>query len=128
MAGAHRGAARPARRAISPAHPRARDPQARPASSSRRRGGGHRGDLPGATLRAGKQAEEMRDALHAALDALERELAAHHEVRRRFGKAPGPRVAGTIARLFPDRGYGFILTDDGEEVYFHRNALHELDL
>jgi ribosomal subunit interface protein len=82
---------------------------------------------PGATLRAGKQAEEMRDALHAALDALERELAAHHEVRRRFGKAPGPRVAGTIARLFPDRGYGFILTDDGEEVYFHRNALHELD-
>src|SRR5579883_3324948 len=47
MAGAHRGAARPARRAISPAHPRARDPQARPASSSRRRGGGHRGDLPG---------------------------------------------------------------------------------
>jgi ribosomal subunit interface protein len=82
---------------------------------------------PGATLRAAKQEEAMRDAVHAALDSLERQLADHHEERRHFGKAPGPRPAGTIARLFTDRGYGFILTDEGEEIYFHRNALHELD-
>jgi ribosomal subunit interface protein len=81
----------------------------------------------GATLRAAKQEETMRDAIHAALDVLERELAAHHEARRHFGKAPAPRAPGTIARLFTDRGYGFILTDNGQEVYFHRNALHELD-
>jgi ribosomal subunit interface protein len=82
---------------------------------------------PGATLRVAKQEERMRDAVHAALDALARELAAHHERRRHFGKAPGPRPAGRIAKVFTDRGYGFILTDEGEEVYFHRNALHELD-
>lgn len=82
---------------------------------------------PGATLRAAKQEEEMRDALHAALDALERELAAHHEARRHFGKAPGPRPAGTIAGLVRDRSFGFIRTTDGEDVYFHRNALHELE-
>ena len=82
---------------------------------------------PGATLRTAKQEEEMRDAVHAALETLERELAAHHEERRHFGKAPGPRPSGTITRLFTDRGYGFIVTDEGEEVYFHRNALHELD-
>lgn len=82
---------------------------------------------PGATLRAAKQEEEMRHAVHAALDALERELVAHHEKQRHFGKAPGPRPSGTITRLFTDRGYGFILTDEGEEIYFHRNALHELD-
>ncbi len=82
---------------------------------------------PGATLRAAKQEEEMRDALHAALDVLERELATHHEERRHFGKPPGPRPSGTIARLFTDRGFGFIVTDAGEEVYFHRKALHELD-
>jgi ribosomal subunit interface protein len=81
---------------------------------------------PGATIRAAKQEDEMRDAVHAALDALERQLAAHHEERRHFAKPPGPRPAGTITRLFADRGYGFIVTDDGEEVYFHRNALHEL--
>jgi ribosomal subunit interface protein len=82
---------------------------------------------PGGTLRAAKQEEEMRDALHAALDALEREVAARHEERRHFGKAPGPRRSGTVARIFTDRGYGFILTDEGEEVYFHEHALHELD-
>jgi ribosomal subunit interface protein len=82
---------------------------------------------PGATLRAAKQEEEMRDAVHAALDALERELAQHHEERRHFGKAPGARPSGKIARIFTDRGYGFILTDEGEEVYFHRNSLHELE-
>ncbi len=72
---------------------------------------------PGATLRAAKQEEEMRDALHAALDVLERELVAHHEERHHFGKPPGPRPSGTIARIFRDRGYGFIVTDGGEEVY-----------
>ena len=82
---------------------------------------------PGATLRAAKREEEMRDALHAALDILEREVAARHERRRHFGKAPGPRTSGTIASVFTDRGYGFIRTGDGEEVYFHRHALHELD-
>jgi ribosomal subunit interface protein len=81
----------------------------------------------GATLRAAKQEEYLRDALHAALDALERELVAHHEARRHFGKAPGARPAGIIASVFTDRGYGFITTDTGEEVYFHRNALRELD-
>ncbi len=81
---------------------------------------------PGATLRAAKQEEAMRDAVHAALGALEREVAAHHERRRHFGKAPGARPAGTVAQVFTDRGYGFIAADDGEEVYFHRNSLHEL--
>jgi ribosomal subunit interface protein len=85
------------------------------------------GTYPGATFRTAKQEEEMRDAIHAALDSLEREVAAHHEKRRHFGKAPGPRASGTIARLFTDRGYGFIRTDEGEEIYFHRHALHELD-
>lgn len=31
---------------------------------------------------------------------------------------------GTIARLVPDRGFGFIRADDGREFFFHRAALH----
>jgi ribosomal subunit interface protein len=81
----------------------------------------------GVTLRAAKQEERMRDAVHAALDALERELVTHHETRRHFEKAPGARPAGVISSVFTDRGYGFITTAEGEEVYFHQNALHELD-
>ena len=34
---------------------------------------------PGATVRAAKKEEKMRDAIHAALDVLERALATHHE-------------------------------------------------
>lgn len=36
----------------------------------------------GATIRAAKQEGEMRDAVHAALDVLESQLAAYHEQRR----------------------------------------------
>jgi cold shock CspA family protein len=43
-------------------------------------------------------------------------------IAKRLGK-----VAGTVARIFIERGYGFILTGEGEEIYFHRNALQDLD-
>jgi ribosomal subunit interface protein len=37
----------------------------------------------GATVRAAKEEDQMRDAVHAALDVLESQLAVHHEQRRR---------------------------------------------
>jgi ribosomal subunit interface protein len=83
--------------------------------------------VEGATLRAAKQEEDMVAAIHAAFDSIERELGAHHAGRRHFEKAPGGRSSGAIARLFPGRSYGFIRVEGGEEVYFHRNSLHELD-
>ena len=30
---------------------------------------------------------------------------------------------GTIRRLISDRGYGFIKTEQGEDLFFHRNEL-----
>jgi len=33
---------------------------------------------------------------------------------------------GVISKIFSDEGYGFILMDGGEEIYFHMNALHGL--
>ena len=30
---------------------------------------------------------------------------------------------GTIRRLITDRGYGFIKTEEGEDLFFHRNDL-----
>jgi len=32
-------------------------------------------------------------------------------------------MQGTIKRVVRDRGFGFILTSDGQEVFFHRNGL-----
>ncbi len=30
---------------------------------------------------------------------------------------------GTIKRVFKDRGFGFIRTSDGQEIFFHRSGL-----
>jgi CspA family cold shock protein len=35
-------------------------------------------------------------------------------------------MQGTIKRVIRDRGFGFIRTNDGQEVFFHRSSLHQL--
>ncbi|MCI0663114.1 MAG: cold shock domain-containing protein [Acidobacteria bacterium] len=37
----------------------------------------------------------------------------HHDIN--------PRAS--IIKLFPEKGYGFLETEDGEEIYFHRNSV-----
>jgi len=34
---------------------------------------------------------------------------------------------GTIRRLIADRGFGFITTEQGEDLFFHRNELQGVD-
>jgi len=34
---------------------------------------------------------------------------------------------GTIRRLTADRGFGFIRTEQGEDLFFHRNELQGVD-
>jgi cold shock CspA family protein/ribosome-associated translation inhibitor RaiA len=90
-----------------------------------------RAQVRGAEIVVRRQAEEAGLALRDALEAFEREM---HKLRGRRGDrsrgaaAPNmPPHLGIVDRVFPDRGYGFILTDSGDEVYFHRNAVqHEL--
>lgn len=36
-------------------------------------------------------------------------------------------MEGTVKRIIRDRGFGFIRTDDGQEVFFHRSNLQGLD-
>lgn len=36
-------------------------------------------------------------------------------------------MQGTIKRLIRDRGFGFIRSEDGQEVFFHRSALEDTD-
>ena len=35
-------------------------------------------------------------------------------------------MQGTIKRLIRDRGFGFIRSADGKEVFFHRSSLQQL--
>ncbi|HET6467831.1 MAG TPA: HPF/RaiA family ribosome-associated protein [Geminicoccaceae bacterium] len=61
----------------------------------------------------------LRDAFAAAARRLE------DEVREGRGdvKAHAAPTHGEVLRLFPEEGYGFIRTSDGQEVYFHRNSV-----
>lgn len=69
--------------------------------------------------------EDARVAVRDAFDAIRRELEDY--VRRHRGDVKphhGP-AHGTVIRLFPELGYGFVRTSEGQEVYFHRNAVAE---
>jgi CspA family cold shock protein len=36
-------------------------------------------------------------------------------------------MQGTIQRVVRDRGFGFIRSSDGQQVFFHRSSLHQMD-
>jgi cold shock CspA family protein/ribosome-associated translation inhibitor RaiA len=79
----------------------------------------------GRELVASRTRPDLGHALDEVLDVFERELRKLRERRNdeRSVRPAGPALLGVIDRVHADQGYGFILTDAGERVYFHRNAL-----
>ena len=74
--------------------------------------------------RAGPQDHAHEDvyvAIRDSFDAASRQLEDHVRVARGDVKAHAVPDHGRVARLFPD--HGFIATAEGQEVYFHRNAV-----
>ena len=81
----------------------------------------------GAEIVAARERPDLGLALDEVVDAFEREVHRLRDKRRdqsRMRPAEPPHL-GVVDRLFRDEGYGFILTDEGEQVYFHRNAVKE---
>jgi len=80
-------------------------------------------------MRRTKEDEPHRERRYPELAIRE----AFHEMRRRLQdyvqrmsgetKQHEALSTGNVVRLSPDEGYGFIETDDGHEVYFHRNSV-----
>lgn len=84
--------------------------------------------MPGHTVTARKSDNSFEEAIRQAFESLETELErvqgnrASHEVR-----VTTPPERGVVTKLFPEEGYGFIVLDNGTEVYFHRNSVHDLE-
>jgi cold shock CspA family protein/ribosome-associated translation inhibitor RaiA len=80
----------------------------------------------GRELVAARTRPDLGKALDEVLDAFEREVRKLRDRRSdlRALEPAEPALLGVIDRVFADQGYGFILTDGGEQVYFHRNAVH----
>ena len=94
------------------------------------RHGGHEVRLTcearGKEIVAARTRPDMSLALDEVLDAFEREVwhMRHRREQEARERPASPPDLGVIDAVFVDKGYGFILTDRGERVYFHRNAVH----
>lgn len=67
--------------------------------------------------------EDPYVAVRDAFDALRRQLRERVEERREEPKQGFTQPHGVVARVLPEEGYGFIRSDEGREIYFHRNAV-----
>jgi cold shock CspA family protein len=61
----------------------------------------------------------INDAFHRARRQLQDEA---RRMQRAVKHHDGPAIA-SVARIDPSGDYGFLETDDGSEIYFHRNSL-----
>jgi ribosomal subunit interface protein len=83
--------------------------------------------VPGKELVVTRNPEERKEDLHAAVDDAfgdaERVLEEYAHQLRGAPRTHQRPPHGLVAKLFPDRGYGFIEAEDGREIYFHRNSV-----
>lgn len=71
--------------------------------------------------------EDIYVVLRDAFDAAKRQLEDYGRKQRGEIKAHEPEFQGRIARLFDEEGCGFIETADGQELYFSRDSLVNID-
>jgi cold shock CspA family protein len=70
--------------------------------------------------------EPLAATVRDAFKAMERQVKEASSRRRGEVKAHEEPV-GLVARIFHAEGYGFLITNDGREIYFHRNSVAQGD-
>jgi ribosomal subunit interface protein len=89
--------------------------------------------LPGREIVVGREpalhhaCEDVFVAVRDAFDAARRRLEDYARRRNLRVKVHESPPIGHIARLEYGKGYGFIETSDGREIYFHRNSILDAD-
>jgi len=67
--------------------------------------------------------KDVAVSIRDAFDSARRQLEDYVRRQRGAVKAHDPATHGRVSVLFPEEGYGFIVTPDGKEIYFHRNSV-----
>jgi ribosomal subunit interface protein len=80
--------------------------------------------VPGKELAISKQENEdayvaVRDAFNAAVRLLEE----HGRIKHGVVKTHEEPLTGRIIKIFPEADYGYLMTSDSREIYFHRNSV-----
>lgn len=80
--------------------------------------------VPGGELVVNREADgDVYVVLRDAFDAARRQIEDYGHRQRGATKTHAPVYSGRVTRLVTDEAYGFIATDDGRELYFHRDNL-----
>ncbi|MFZ5468091.1 MAG: HPF/RaiA family ribosome-associated protein [Myxococcota bacterium] len=85
--------------------------------------------VPGGLLVVGrdparaKTHEDAYLAIHEAFRAMRRQLQDHVRKLRGDVKTHVGPARARVATLFRERGYGFLATEEGREIYFHRASV-----
>lgn len=67
--------------------------------------------------------KHLQVAIREAFDTVRRRLQDYARRQRADVKTHEGKPRGRVCRLYPEDGYGYIETQDGREVYFHRNSV-----
>lgn len=67
--------------------------------------------------------EDVYVAIRDSFDAMERRLEDHARRLRGDVKSHEEGLTGHVVRLVPEGRYGFVATSDGQEIYFHADAV-----
>ncbi len=87
--------------------------------------------VPQDTVVVTRKGEKVRAILTEAFDVLALQLKEIQRKKRKNVKNPNGGVAdstGIIRMVSPHESYGFILSTDQREIYFHENALKDISI
>ncbi len=80
--------------------------------------------VPGAEVVVKREPHvDLMAAIRDAFDAARRQLQDHSRRQRGDVKFHEETPRARINEVFLDEGYGFLLTSDGREIYFHENSV-----
>jgi cold shock CspA family protein len=65
----------------------------------------------------------LRQAINDAFKAAGRRLQDYARRQRGDIKSPSLFPEARVTRMLPQEGYGFLTSDDGREIYFHKNSV-----
>ena len=91
--------------------------------------------VPNDTVVVKRSGENVRPLLVEAFDVLGlrlkekvRKKQNHKGAKAVYGATVDTTASGVIKRLFPEEAYGFIVTGDQQEIFFHAGALKDISM
>jgi cold shock CspA family protein/ribosome-associated translation inhibitor RaiA len=67
--------------------------------------------------------KNLRIAINEAFKAAGRRLQDYARRQRGDTKSHAPLPEARVSKILPHEGYGFLTSDDGREIYFHKNSV-----